>query len=395
MATITYKVNGSFPPFSVELRSGSTEGTVIDTMVALSANTEYSFTGVPDSGEFFVVAYDNAFGRDSASTGFTTTTTTTTTSTTTTTTTLAPTTTTTTTLSPTDYTVSFGAIDISTPPPNGLIYKYPIEITPPLAVGDTINVLFSYDFENSGATGTGSITSLTTQIASGFTFGGAFAGVDNLVTNDGNLATDSGSFILSFDSSTTYFLRQDSLANVTTGAGWNLEVGLTMAGGIGTGGNVGTVTVDNGGVTTPLINSNAPTTTTTTVAPLGTPAPVSTGETFSTLNTFHTYDSFIIDFGAAFAGKTSTTVVDPFGNTPNRFTVRRNSDNGIVISTGWLGDATYSGPWGFADGGSPYSNPADPSYPLVLTERYYIFEVETSTGPTFTDNWNWNIPAGV
>jgi hypothetical protein len=252
MATINYKVNGSFPPFSVELRSGSVDGIIIDTMVALSADTEYSFTGVPDSGDFFVVAYDNAFGRDSASTGFTTTTTTTTTttSTTTTTTTSTSTTTTTTTVAPTTTT-----------------------------------------------------TTTTTTLP--------------------------------------------------------------------------------------------PTTTTTTTVVIGTPAPVTTGDTYVTLNSFYAYPSFVIDFGAAFAGKTSTTVLEPFGNTPNRFTVRRYSDNGIVISTGWVGDAIYSGPWGFADAGSPYSNPANPSYPLALTERYYTFEVETVTGPTFTDNWNWSIPAGV
>ena len=104
MATIKYCVGGSFPPFSVELRSGSTTGTVIDTMVASSANTEYCFTSVPDSGNFFIVAYDNAFGNAFDSTGLTTTTTTTL-SPTTTTTTIIPTTTTTT-IAPTTTTTT-------------------------------------------------------------------------------------------------------------------------------------------------------------------------------------------------------------------------------------------------------------------------------------------------
>ena len=77
MATINYKVQGSYPPFAVELRENSETGAIIQTMVALSADTQYSFTSVPDYGDFFVVAYDNAFGNNSDDVSFTTTTTTT------------------------------------------------------------------------------------------------------------------------------------------------------------------------------------------------------------------------------------------------------------------------------------------------------------------------------
>lgn len=127
MATINFKVQGSYPPFAVELREGSEIGTVIDSMVASSANTGssyYSFTGVPDSGNFYVVAYDTAFGNAFASTGLTTTTTTTivpmtvasTTTTvapiTTTTTTIAPTTTTTTVVPTTTTTTTVAAVPI-------------------------------------------------------------------------------------------------------------------------------------------------------------------------------------------------------------------------------------------------------------------------------------------
>lgn len=67
MAIINYKVNGSYPPFSVELREDSESGTIIDSMVALSANTTYSFSGVTSGATYYVVAYDNAFGNDSES----------------------------------------------------------------------------------------------------------------------------------------------------------------------------------------------------------------------------------------------------------------------------------------------------------------------------------------
>ena len=117
MATINYKVQGSYPPFAVELRENSETGAIIQTMVALSADTQYSFTSVPDYGDFFVVAYDNAFGNNSDDVSFTTTTTTTPAPTTTTTTTAAPTTTTTTTLTPTTTTTTTSTTTTTTLPP--------------------------------------------------------------------------------------------------------------------------------------------------------------------------------------------------------------------------------------------------------------------------------------
>ena len=102
--TLTYRITGSYPPFAVELREGSVTGTIIEEAVKQSVG-DYSFT-VPDSGDYFVVVYDNGFGSDNARIIYTTTTTTTTTTlpTTTTSTTPAPTTTTSTTPAPTTTT---------------------------------------------------------------------------------------------------------------------------------------------------------------------------------------------------------------------------------------------------------------------------------------------------
>lgn len=65
MATINFKVHGTYPPFAVELRENSEIGPVIDSMVVQSGNTQYSFTGVTSGATYYVVAYDNAFGVDS------------------------------------------------------------------------------------------------------------------------------------------------------------------------------------------------------------------------------------------------------------------------------------------------------------------------------------------
>lgn len=140
------------------------------------------------------------------------------------------------------------------------------------------------------------------------------------------------------------------------------------------------------------------TTTTTTVIPLtttttttgsetiGEPCPQTETGIFVTLNSSHTYPTFIVDFGEGATG-TINTIVEPYTNTPNRFTIRNYYDNNIVYTTGWVGYATYPGPWGMT-----LSNPAPATSPLTLANRYYRFEVETVTGPTYTDAWQWDVP---
>ncbi len=249
MATINYCITGSFPPFAVELRQGSCDGTVIDSMVAQSADTQYSFTGVSDAGNFYVVAYDNAFGQAVDSTGLTTTTTT---STSTTSTTPAPTTTTTTTSASTTTTTSTSTTTVTTLPP---------------------------------------------------------------------------------------------------------------------------------------------TTTTTTTVQFGDLIPVNYTCSYATTNSNHTY-SDVIDVETKVG--TINSNVTPNTNTPNKFDVRQYSDNTLVATTPWIGVATYSGPWGFADPGSPYSCcPSGQILSWAIAEQHYCVIVCTVTGPTFTDTYTWNIPNPV
>lgn len=96
MATITYEITGSFPPFAAELVAN---GIVIGKQSHEKEGT-YSFRNVTASGEISVIVYDTATGTKTASQNITTTTTTTTT------TTAAPTTTTTTTAAPTTTTTT-------------------------------------------------------------------------------------------------------------------------------------------------------------------------------------------------------------------------------------------------------------------------------------------------
>jgi hypothetical protein len=239
MATIRYQVSGSFPPFAVELRSGSTVGNVIDSMVAQSANTVYEFTGVPDSGEFFVVAYDTAGGNSVDSTGLTTTTTTTTTSTTTT--TAAPTTTTTTTPAPTTTTTTTPAPTTTTtttlPPTTTTtttaaplplfmsVWAYPPDLSPAdtnydsgdLTNGTTIQVMYSTNPTDYQGTGTALANDVDIDITfdinnlDGQFLMGDHADASGIITSTlPSQGTDisSSSFSFTLDSS------------ITTGRGW-------------------------------------------------------------------------------------------------------------------------------------------------------------------------------
>jgi len=203
MATISYKVHSSYPPFAVELRSESKTGTVIQSMVAQSAETVYSFTGVPDYGVFYVVAYDTAFGNAFDSTGLTTTTTTTVAPTTTTTTTVAPTTTTTTvvpttttttTVAPTTTTTSttlptvtltWNLTDFTqdTDGSDGEAFReyfYNLEYSSPLTGGQEIELTFEWSLQTDGQAGV--IKDASVSMSSGITSGGII-GIGNVIND--------------------------------------------------------------------------------------------------------------------------------------------------------------------------------------------------------------------
>lgn len=216
MTTIQYKVNGSFPPFFVELREGSEVGTLVNSMVAQEANVVYEFNDVPEGSNYFIVVYDTAGGNDI------------------------------------DSTSPMFAMTMSVPPT---------------------------------------------------------------------------------------------------------------------------------------------TTTTTTVASIGEMIPITYSCSFNSLNTSNAYEN-IIDVESKVG--TINTCYNPNTNTPNKFEIRQYSDNTLIASTPWVGEATYSGPWGFASMGSPYSCcPSGGILPFVITEQNYCLTVCTVTGPTFIDTYTWQIPNPV
>jgi len=141
--------------------------------------------------------------------------------------------------------------------------------------------------------------------------------------------------------------------------------------------------------TTTTTTTLAPTTTTTTTTIASQPCPVHASCTYSTLNSYHLYPAFIVDFGTATGTVTSSII--PYG-TPNRFNIYTVA-GALVCASPWVGCATYSGPWGTASAGSPYTCCiGGTTLTLNLAAQCYKFTVETTTGPTDTDNWEWDIP---
>ena len=113
---------------------------------------------------------------------------------------------------------------------------------------------------------------------------------------------------------------------------------------------------------------------------------------YTTLNDYYLYPATLVDFGAGWSGKDTTMVITPNTNTPNRFTLKKYSDDSLAWTSGWVGWADYWGPWG---GPPPWSNPPDSSYVYALEERYYYMEVETTTGSVYTDTWTWTVGAAT
>lgn len=104
-------------------------------------------------------------------------------------------------------------------------------------------------------------------------------------------------------------------------------------------------------------------------------------------NQFMIYPQKLID-----AQNSGNTVVVAYNanDVPNRFTVY-NSDNTIVASSGWVGTASYAGPWG------PTLS-TNGSGTLTITkstaggdQRFYYIQVEHAGNATTADAWNVGI----
>lgn len=86
----------------------------------------------------------------------------------------------------------------------------------------------------------------------------------------------------------------------------------------------------------------------------------------------YTYATSTLSLGSAVAGSTITLTLNP-GTAPNKFTVL-DANSAIVVSSSWLGVASYGGPWG-----SSLNNPGTKTISFVKgTSSTYYLKVETS-----------------
>lgn len=110
---------------------------------------------------------------------------------------------------------------------------------------------------------------------------------------------------------------------------------------------------------------------------------------------YYTYPNKLLDLSCApYGGKYGLAIqlhCDPV-DVPNRFSVY-NADGQFVATSGWIGTADYSGPWG-ASLNSPSAQ--DISFTRDGTSSFYYLKVETSTLSNAEDAWNVSIicPSG-
>ncbi len=118
--------------------------------------------------------------------------------------------------------------------------------------------------------------------------------------------------------------------------------------------------------------------------------------TFTTINSYHNYTPYkTIDVSCAAPGAVITISVVAY-DIPNRFTLKnasggtvqiKNSSGSMVYNTGWMGTASYPGPWG-----SSLSTNGSATFTFVKTQNIYQLQVETQTPPNYSyspnqDNW--------
>jgi len=106
--------------------------------------------------------------------------------------------------------------------------------------------------------------------------------------------------------------------------------------------------------------------------------------TFTTPNAYYQYPSYTLDF----SGSSNGTLIQVHcieQQVPNRFSITDASGN--LITTGWIGYANYSGPWGTTLQNTPNK---DLSFSKSGT-GIYTLKVETSTPKDSTDAWSASI----
>lgn len=109
----------------------------------------------------------------------------------------------------------------------------------------------------------------------------------------------------------------------------------------------------------------------------------------SSSTVFYTYPKELIDLN----GVTATTVDVQWvtNDVPNRINVY-DSNNNLLVTTGWKGNASYSGPWG-----ASLSTATSGTLTFDRTAgdgRYFTLNAEYAGSSTTTDNWQATIACG-
>ncbi len=134
-------------------------------------------------------------------------------------------------------------------------------------------------------------------------------------------------------------------------------------------------------------------------------------DSYTTLNSYYNYGAYKLDFTGVATGTKISIVCVP-KDTPNRFILKDANNfstvkyipkdsivNGYSPSVdGWIGTANYQGQW------SRPNNPSNPDSPNLSKNSTQVYEfnkqagvdvynlwVETTTGPSTTDNWEVTI----
>lgn len=99
------------------------------------------------------------------------------------------------------------------------------------------------------------------------------------------------------------------------------------------------------------------------------------------VNGYHAYVKDTLDVTAAVTGHTIRLSLQSY-DVPNRFTVYNAATGALVATSGWMGFANYSGPWGMS-----INTPTSGTLNFTKSTNIYLLLVETSVNGT-SDAWN-------
>jgi hypothetical protein len=102
------------------------------------------------------------------------------------------------------------------------------------------------------------------------------------------------------------------------------------------------------------------------------------------VNGFHAYVKDTINVTTATTGHTIRLNLQSY-DVPNRFTVYNAATGAFVVTSNWMGFASYAGPWGMS-----INTPTSGQLNFTKTTNLYLLLVETSVNGT-SDAWDVSV----